>query len=185
MHMAVRLTATALQHADYGINAVAPLIPRLGGDSAPGSVTVYDELADAWLALATLPGQEFSSDITYPCALVVSAPSRFDDGNPQYAPEGRFTEGTAGVVVQLCVRDRDTARASRTLMYLLRAARGTLMHFSDPAHAADRVDAVGGLTLLPPISVEQGRAAIKPKGDTVVSAGLVVTYPVLEAAPLP
>lgn len=184
-HPAVRLVSTWLATEAHGIDACAALVPRLDGDAAPGGVTVYDELTAPWLALGQLPTAHADETILYPCALVVTGQARFEDGAPQWSPEGRFTEGTVTVVVQLVVRNIDTAAGLRTLMYLLRATRGSLMHLSDNAHDADRTDATGGLTLFPSIGTEQGRTPVKPKGDDIVSAALLVTFPVLEAAPVP
>lgn len=52
---AVRQVADWLAHASTGVNALLASVPGDGGDSAPASVTIYDETREPWVARGIVP----------------------------------------------------------------------------------------------------------------------------------
>jgi hypothetical protein len=87
------------------------------------------------------------------------------------------------VVAQLLLRDSDADDVVAGGMYLLRAMRGVIARFDDPASEAARTAL--GIQLEPATSITQAKIEA-PLGENITSPGaLLITYPFIETVPLP
>jgi hypothetical protein len=124
----IRLTTAAFQHADYGVNALLPDIPRDASDAEPAAlVTVIDptmsehaargEDGNDWPGIVTLVGRD-----------------------PEFAPEVGTIErdGEIELVHAYITRDADEAQTFVEASLTLRAMRMCLAAFSSEANPGDR-----------------------------------------------
>lgn len=179
-HVGVRLLATQLADATNGVNAMAALVPRLGTDAAPPTLTIYNETQHGWVARGQVPKPQ--TGVVFPCVIVYAQAVQYDSGVPDTQDVARTIEGTLTVVCQLLLTESHTETAVQDGMYLLRALRGAVLWLDDPNNDTLRTGA--HTQLRPSMSVQQGQLDA-PVGDTIVSGGaLVIQYPFIETTPL-
>lgn len=187
-HIAVRILANRLADPDEGINAVVGMdLPIDEGDSAPGDVRVYSELDrnQGWVARRKVPqpDSETSKRIEWPCVVVYMVSLSDAGGVAQSLSTGaRATEGSVTLAAQVLMRNSDTECVATLGMYLLRALRGVVHRFNDPAVLAERT-ALGTQLLLATAMQQGGVQAFSE--DSVYSPGaILVTYSFVETVPL-
>lgn len=186
-HLGTRLLADALASTDYGIDAVLAKLAEggclHGSDPAPtGSVSVYDDTRDGWVARGLAPEQN-TEGVSYPCVRVMTLGVDYSSGTPATeSTNARTIRGTLQVALQLLLVENDTEDASRDGMYLLRAIRGVIACFDHHETYAARVAC--GLRLEPATGIRQGNISA-PVGDTIMSpGGFVISYPFTEEVPI-
>lgn len=181
-HLGTRLLSERMADDDEGVNVIAQEVPLHGTDAAPPEVTIYDDTQDDWVMRGMVP--LIDQGIEFPCIRLMTLGVEYEAGVAQEGTDVRFVAGTLRVGVQLILRDDDETRdAAIAGMYLLRAIRGVISRFDDPANQSARE--FGGIRLDPSLSISQGKMEGQ-LGETLVSPGaFIVTYPFLETVPLP
>lgn len=185
-HIAVRMLAERLDDPDEGINAVvmATDFPIDEGDELPGTVRVYNELDHPSVGRKRVqqPEDDTIGKVEYPCVIVYMDNLTDPGGIAADGSDGRFIEGGVPLVVVLLMRNADTHIGVRHGMYLLRALRGVIHRFNDPAVLGARTRL--GTQLRLATTMQQGNVTAFNE-DTVMSPGAIrVAYVYVETVPL-
>lgn len=185
-HIAVRILANRLDDPDEGINAVllGSDLPIDDGDELPGTVRVYNELDHGWVGRRKIqqPEDETIGKVEFPCVLVYMDPLNDPAGIAADGEDGRFINGTVPLLAVILIQNADTEVGVQHGMYLLRALRGVVHRFNDPAVLAERTRC--GTQLLIATSMQQGNVTAFNE-DTVMSPGAIrITYLYAETVPL-
>ncbi len=171
------LLADWLRNSTYGVNAILAGIPRDGGDALPPSVTVCDEVRDAWCARKQIAEEKVlaghpvvgvfqNGDATYPFA-------RMQRG----ANGAGLLEGDASYVVLYMQRESDSAKAAGNARYTLRAVMQSLLLMFDPKSNATRVR--NGASLVVPTKFAMS-TLLEERGDVLVTGGVLADFKVRE-----
>lgn len=171
------LLADWLRDATYGVNAILATIPRDGGDALPPSVTICDEVRDAWCARKqiaeekVLAGQPIvgvfqNGDSTYPFARM----QRGING-------AGLLEGDAAFVILYMQRESDSAKAAGYARYTLRAVLQSLLLMFDPKSPAVRER--NGASLVTPLKFSMS-TLLEERGDVLVTGGVLAEFKVRE-----
>jgi hypothetical protein len=182
----VRMLAERLDDPDEGINAVllGSDLPIDDGDDLPGTVRVYNELDHPFVARRKIqqPEDETVGKVEFPCVVVYMDTLGDPAGVASDSSDGRWIQGVVPIMAVLLMQDADTHLGVRQGMYLLRAMRGVVHRFNNPAALEARTRC--GTQLLLATSIQQGNVAAFNE-DTVMSPGaLRVVYTYLETVPL-
>lgn len=185
-HIGVRMLAERLDDPDEGINAVllGSDLPIDDGDEVPGTVRVYNELDHPFVARRKIqqPEDETIAKVEFPCVVVFKDTLGDPAGVAKDSSDARYTEGSVPIFAVLLMQEADTHIGVRHGMYLLRAMRGVVHRFNDPAVLAERTRC--GTQLMLATSVQEGNVTAFNE-DTVMSPGaLRIVYTYLETVPL-
>jgi hypothetical protein len=185
-HLGTRLLADRFADPDEGLNSLVQEMTEVvyPGDALPDTpVTIYDDTRHPLVCNVMAPlGDLSDDDVQYPCIRLITLGVDSPSTATEQSTGAVTVKPTLRIAAQLLLRDSEDARASDG-MYLLRAMRGVLYRFDDPANEAARTAC--GTRLYPSISCSQGKIDA-PLGDNITSPGtLILTFPVEETVPLP
>lgn len=171
------LLADWLRDTTYGVNAILAGVPRDVGDALPPSVTVCDEVRDAWCARKQIAEEKVLAG-----APVVGV---FQNGDSTY-PFGRLQrgingggllEGTAAFVILYMQRESDSAKAAGNTRYTLRAVLQSLLLMFDPKSPAVRER--NGASLVLPQKFQMS-TLLEERGDVLVTGGVLAEFQIRE-----
>jgi hypothetical protein len=181
-HAAVKIVADWLDGATNGLNACAAAVPRMGSDEAPPTVTVYNELEDAWVARGLSPDEaDTIAGISFPACAVKIVSATWNAGMGTVYESGRAAIGTVQVAVELLQQNTNTIDAITDGIYLMRGLRASLM-LLDNAAQTSRDEQNTTVCIWPSTGMQQMKMDIV-RGDTLTVSALVITYPVWESTP--
>jgi len=178
-HIGLRIIADWLKDPTHGIDAIAAIIPRDGGDPAPRTVHVYDGTRDNPAARRRVTEADIKENIIQlPAVMVVLHDVSYDDGVPvQTAEGGEIVKGTLTATVFLLNRDKDTKVAAVENTYLIRALRNSLLLFNK-ALVASRQRL--GVLLEPSTSTAAADVGEIPE-DLLVPDAQLIAFPIIES----
>jgi hypothetical protein len=181
-HPGVKIVSAWLEDVTNGVNACAAAVPRISGHSAPPSLTVYDEIDDAWVARGISPDEpDADASITFPALTVKCVGGTWDDGMGQSYESGRIANGTVDIACEIVQLNVESVDALRDAMYLLRGLRASLILLNN-APQTNR-DECNTTVVLWPSTAMRPITLTPQRGDKVSAIALVVTYPVWESTP--
>jgi hypothetical protein len=157
---AVKIIDAALRDATIGLAAQLALVPREGGDSAPATPTIYNEVNSGIASRETFP------DGNGPFLLITSSSS--ESRNPAVRP---VTDLSVDVLIRYGVRNGTTEAAVRAASYSLRATVRTL------GLLVTQADSLCGRNQVQLLEVNNVRYMLlsAPVDDTLVTWGLTCT----------
>lgn len=181
-HPGVKIVSAWLEDVTNGVNACAAAVPRISGHSAPPTLTVYDEIDDAWVRRGLAADDEDTiASIAFPCVVVRKVGANWNAGMGLSYETGRAAVGTVQIACSIIQHNPDSVDAGRDLMYLLRGLRASLC-LLDNAPQTSRDEASTTVFLWPSTAMQETTMPDE-RGDKVTAAALVVTYPVWESTP--
>jgi hypothetical protein len=181
-HPGVKILAAWLADGTNGVNACAAAVPRVGSDTAPPSLTIYNEWDHAWVRRGLAPeAADATASIAYPMLTVRRYSANWNGGLGKGYETGRMEIGTVQIACEIAQLNTDTADEARDEAYLLRGLRASLK-LLDNAPQTSRDEASATVVLWPSTALQE--VPMKPeRGDKVSAVALVVTYPVWESTP--
>lgn len=176
---AVQCLAAWLADATWGVNALlANAGYPLGGDPAPATVTVVNEIDHPWVSRREITA-DLLPDAPY-LAVYQSGPATFEPRVQRAKDTTGVVAGTAVLAIVYIATTSASATAARDSKNIFRAVRGSLWLLQDPANGAARNRNGARLETLTALELQ---ALHEERGDAVLTAALLATYTTRESAP--
>lgn len=169
----VRMVSDWLSDATYGVNVRLATLDIDGGDTAPGSVTIYDDSRNAIIARKRWP-----QDMATTRGLIVH-----DLGTVwRVGIQNGYQSGVCQVGVLLVIPVAETDEAVEDCGYIMRAVRQSLNVLSTPGVASDLGRTRNGIVLENLTEIEEPPP--EPEiADVMVMAAGRWTWDVRDTAP--